>query len=198
MGALNEIGLYVLQTLGSLYIALIVIRFLLQLARADFYNPVSQFLVKATNPLLLPLRKIIPGLFGLDMACIVLAIALHWLLIQACAAVIGAGFLNPFHVLTWAIVGLVGLILNIYKWGLFISIILGWIAPHNPNPAVLLLNQLLAPMMRPFRRLVPDLGGFDISPIFAFLVLGILGILLSSLAYEVGISRSIASLVIGV
>ncbi|WP_299775836.1 YggT family protein [uncultured Pseudoteredinibacter sp.] len=198
MGALNEIGLYVLQTLGSLYIALIVIRFLLQLARADFYNPVSQFLVKATNPLLLPLRKIIPGLFGLDMACVVLAITLHWLLIEACAAVVGLGFLNPFHVLTWSIVGLLGLTLSIYKWGLFISIILGWIAPHNPNPAVLLLNQLLAPMMRPFRRLVPDLGGFDISPIFAFLVLGILGILLSSLAYEVGIGGAIASLVVGV
>ncbi|MBB6519902.1 YggT family protein [Pseudoteredinibacter isoporae] len=198
MGALNEIGLYVLQTLGSLYIALIVIRFLLQLARADFYNPVSQFLVKATNPLLLPLRKIIPGIFGLDMACIVLAIVLHWLLIQGCAAIIGAGFLNPFHVLTWAIVGLVGIILNIYKWGLLISIILSWIAPHNPNPAVLLLNQLLAPMMRPFRRLIPDMGGFDISPIFAFLVLGILGILLSSLAYEVGIGGVVASLVVGV
>lgn len=198
MGALNEIGLYVLQTLGSLYIALIVIRFLLQIARADFYNPVSQFMVKATNPLLLPLRKVVPGIFGLDMACIVLAIALHWVLIEASAAVIGAGFLNPFHVLTWAVVGLLGLILNIYKWGLFISIILGWIAPHNPNPAVLLLNQLLAPMMRPFRRLMPDMGGFDISPIFAFLVLGVLGILLNSAAQEVGIGGMVASIVVGI
>ncbi len=198
MGALNEIGLYVLQTIGSLYIALIVIRFLLQIARADFYNPVSQFMVKVTNPLLLPLRKVVPGIFGLDMACIVLAIALHWVLIEASAAVIGAGFLNPFHVLTWAVVGLLGLILNIYKWGLLISIILGWIAPHNPNPAVLLLNQLLAPMMRPFRRLMPDMGGIDISPIFAFLVLGVLGILLNSAAHEVGIGGMVASLVVGI
>ncbi|MCV6613988.1 MAG: YggT family protein [Cellvibrionaceae bacterium] len=198
MGALTEIGLYVLQTLGSLYLALVILRFLLQLARADFYNPVSQFLVKATNPLLLPLRKIVPGIFGLDMACVVLAIVLHWVLINALSLLVASAFPNPFHALTWAILGLVGMVLAIYKWGLIISIVLSWLAPNNPNPAVLLLHQLTAPVLRPFRRITPDLGGIDLSPLFAIMALQIGEILLAQAAFQTGISGGIAHLVIGI
>lgn len=198
MGALSEIGLYVLQTLGSLYLAVVVLRFLLQIARADFYNPISQTMVKVSNPLLLPLRKIIPGIFGLDMACVVLAIVLHWLLIEASAMVAGIGFINPFHVITWSVVGLFGMVLSIYKWGLLISIVLSWLAPQNPNPAVLLLNQLVAPILRPFRRIMPDLGGLDLSPLLAFMMLHIAGIVLATVAYQTGIGGAAATLVIGV
>jgi len=198
MGPLPEIGLYVLQTIGSLYLALVVLRFMLQIARADFYNPISQFMVKATNPLVMPLRKVIPGLFGLDMASVVLAIVLHWGLIQASAMVSGYGFLNPFNVATWATLGIVGLVLAIYKWGLLISIILSWVAPHSPNPAVLLINQLSEPILRPIRKYMPDMGGLDLSPLLAFMLIHIAGILLNSAAAQAGIGRTVSGLVIGI
>lgn len=198
MGPLPEIGLYVLQTIGSLYLALVILRFMLQIARADFYNPISQFIVKATNPLVMPLRKVIPGLFGLDMACVVLAIVLHWALIQASAMVSGLSFLNPFNVATWAILGIVGMVLAIYKWGLLISIILSWVAPHSPNPAVLLINQLSEPILRPIRKHMPDMGGLDLSPLLAFMLIHIAGILLNSAAHSAGVGMTISRLVIGI
>src|SRR5690625_8052738 len=91
MSTLAEIATYLIRTLGSLYLLLVLLRFLFQLVRADFYNPISQFVAKATNPLLLPLRKIIPGLFGVDIAALVLALAIQWVLIQAELVLAGSG-----------------------------------------------------------------------------------------------------------
>ena len=73
MIGLNTAAVYVLQTLGSLYLLIVLLRFVLQLVRANFYNPLCQFVVKATQPLLKPLRRIIPSMFGLDMSSLVLA-----------------------------------------------------------------------------------------------------------------------------
>lgn len=105
MPALQEIGILVIQTLGSLYLLIVMLRFFLQLARADFYNPISQFAVKATNPVLIPVRKVIPGVFGIDMASLVLALALQYLVIQVSALIMGAGIINPVNILIWASLG---------------------------------------------------------------------------------------------
>lgn len=187
MSTSAEIGIYVIRTLGSLYLMLVVLRFLFQLVRADFYNPVSQFVAQATNPLLLPLRRVIPGLAGIDLAALVLALALQWLLIQLVLVLAGYGFANPILSLAWSAVGLIALVLNIYFWGLIISIIASWIAPFSQNPALMLVRQLVAPVMAPFQKLIPPLGGIDITPIFAFMVLNIFShYLVPALAQSVG------------
>ncbi len=173
MSTSAEIAIYILRTLGSLYVMLVLLRFLFQMVRADFYNPISQFVAKATNPLLMPLRKVIPGFFGVDLAALVLALALQWGIIQLILVIGGRGFINPMYTLSWSAISLLSTVLTIYFWCLIISIIVSWVAPFSQHPALLLIRQLIAPVMAPFQKLIPPLGGIDITPIFAFMVLHI-------------------------
>lgn len=174
MSTSAEIAIYIIRTLGTLYLLLVLLRFLFQVVRADFYNPISQFVAKATNPLLMPLRKVIPGVFGIDLASLVLALFIQWLLIQLVLMIAGIGFLNPLYTLAWSAIGLLSVILTIYFWSLIISIISSWVAPFSQHPALMLIRQLVAPVMTPFQKLIPPMGGIDITPIFAFMVLHIL------------------------
>ncbi|MBR9909864.1 MAG: YggT family protein [Gammaproteobacteria bacterium] len=198
MGPMQEIGTLLIQTVGSLYLFIIVLRFLLQLARADFYNPISQFAVKATNPLLIPLRRMIPGVFGIDIASLVLALALQFVVIEVSAMIIGYAFINPLSVVVWSLIGLLSMTTTIFFWGLLVVVISSWIAPHSNNPALLLTRQLVEPVMAPFRKLMPDMGGIDISPIFAFLALNVVQVLIKHLAGAAGMSPAVRSLVMGI
>jgi YggT family protein len=194
MTPLTQAGMLVINTLVGLYLLVVVLRFLLQLVRADFYNPVSQFLVKATNPLLIPLRKFIPGWGGIDIASLVLA-----LLIQAIAIVLILllnGIQPPLQVALWAAIGVLSLLLKIYFWGLLITVIASWIAPGSYNPVLILINQILEPAIKPIRKIMPDMGGIDLSPIIAFLLIQVLEILvIKGLAQASGMP---AGLVMGV
>ncbi|MDQ2076586.1 YggT family protein [Marinimicrobium sp. ABcell2] len=174
MSTMAEIGTYIIRTLGSLYLLLVLLRFLFQLVRADYYNPISQFVAKATNPLLMPLRKVIPGFFGVDVAALVLALAIQWALIQAVLVLAGIGIVYPLLAIGWALVGIISMVLTVYFWALIISIIVSWVAPFSQNPAIMLIRQLVEPVMAPFRKLIPPLGGIDITPIFAFMTLHVL------------------------
>ena len=198
MGPLQEIGILVIQTVGSLYLFIVILRFLLQLARADFYNPISQFAVKATNPALLPLRRMIPGVFGVDIASLLLGLVLQFIVIEVCALMLGYAFINPLSVLLWGLIGILSMIITIYFWGLLIVVIISWVAPHSSHPALMLLRQLVEPVMAPFRRIMPDMGGIDISPIFAFLVLNIVQVLVRHLASAAGMGPAVRQLVMGV
>lgn len=198
MGPMVEIGTLIIQTLGSLYLLVVMLRFLFQLVRADFYNPLSQFVVKATNPLLIPLRKVVPGIYGIDVASLILALIVQYVAIQLTAFVFGFGVINPIHVLMWAAVGILSLTANIFFWGLLIMVIASWIAPQSYNPALLLVRQLVEPVCTPFRRLIPPMGGLDISIIFAFLALNVVQILIKYLAGMVGINSQISHLVLGI
>ncbi|BFM18558.1 YggT family protein [Maricurvus nonylphenolicus] len=197
-GPMVEIGTLIIQTLGSLYLLVVMLRFLFQLVRADFYNPLSQFVVKATNPLLIPLRKVVPGIYGIDVASLILALIVQYIAIQLTAFVFGFGVINPIHVLMWAAVGILSLTANIFFWGLLIMVIASWVAPQSYNPALLLIRQLVEPVCTPFRRLIPPMGGLDISIIFAFLALNVVQILIKYLAGMVGINSQISHLVLGI
>lgn len=174
MIGLNTAAVYVLQTLGSLYLLVVLLRFVLQLVRANFYNPLCQFIVRATQPLLKPLRRIIPSLFGLDMSSLVLAIivqlALTLLLTYGTTG-------NPLQLLIWSIIGVTALFLKIFFFALIISVILSWVAPGSHNPGAELVNQICEPALAPFRKILPSMGGLDISPILAFMVLKLLDML---------------------
>lgn len=177
MIGLDSAGILVLQTLGSLYLLIVLLRFILQLVRADFYNPLSQFVVRATHPLLRPLRRIIPSLGGLDLASVVLALLVQ-LVVMALTLLLAYGTTgNPLQLLVWSVIGVTGLFLKIFFFALLISVILSWVAPGSYNPGAQLVNQICEPVLAPFRRLLPNLGGLDISPIFAFLALQLLDML---------------------
>jgi len=175
MSGLIEALIYIIQTLGSLYLLIVLLRFILQLVRADFYNPLSQFIVKATQPLLTPLRRIIPGFAGLDLASLVLAILVQLLLMIITLTLMGynvGGFIA--QLLVWSVIGVTSLFLKVFFFALIISVILSWVAPGSYNPGAQLVNQICEPLLAPFRKLLPNLGGLDISPIFAFITINLI------------------------
>ena len=170
MLGLNDALIFIIQTLGSLYLLIVLMRFILQLVRANFYNPLCQFVVKATQPLLKPLRRVIPSLFGLDMSSLVLALLLQILLFVVILMLNGYQAFTVL-LLPWALIGIFSLFLKIIFWSMIISVILSWVAPGSRSPGAELVYQITEPVLAPFRRLIPNLGGLDISPIFAFIAI---------------------------
>lgn len=170
MLGLNDALIFIIQTLGSLYLLIVLMRFILQLVRANFYNPLCQFVVKATQPLLKPLRRLIPSLFGLDMSSLVLALLLQILLFVVVLTLNGYQAFTVL-LLPWALIGIFSLFLKILFWSMIISVILSWVAPGSRSPGAELVYQITEPVLAPFRRLIPNLGGLDISPIFAFIAI---------------------------
>jgi YggT family protein len=179
MGYFKEAGIFLIQFVFGLYIFAVLLRFMLQLVRADFYNPISQFLVKLTNPPLRPLRRIIPGLWGIDIASVVLLLALtslQWLLIHL---LFYQTYPTVAGLIVYSAADLLKLTIYVYLGAMFIRIIMSWINPYAyQNPAMNLVVRLTEPLMRPARRLLPAAGGIDFSPILVFLMLGLAQILL--------------------
>jgi YggT family protein len=172
MLGLNDAAIFIIKTLGSLYLLIVLLRFILQLVRANFYNPLCQFIVKATQPLLKPLRRVIPSMFGLDMSSLVLALIVQMVLIAVILLL--KGFQVDLLLVPWALIAIFSLFLNILFYAMIISVILSWVAPGSHNPGAELVAQITEPVLAPFRRIVPNLGGLDISPIFAFIVIQLL------------------------
>lgn len=170
-------AIFLIQTLFGLYILAVMLRLILQLVKADFYNPVSQFLVRATNPPLKLLRRFIPGFGGIDISSIILAWALKaaelGLVILLSGASVNA--LGPF---LWAIPELVELLINIFLFAILIQVILSWINPGAYNPVSALLYSLTDPVMRPARRILPPISGLDLSPMLVMIGLVLLKMLL--------------------
>ncbi len=164
---------FLVQTLFGLYILVVMLRFLLQLVRADFYNPISQFLVKATTPLLRPLRRMIPGIGGIDFASVILMWGLKTLELVLLLLIAGAGatFFGP---LVWAIPELMDLLINVFLIAVFIQVILSWINPGAYHPAANLLFSLTNPLLAPARRLLPPMSGLDLSPMLVMIGLVLL------------------------
>ncbi len=176
-GYLTQPAVFLVQVLFGLYATLVVLRFLLQLTRADFYNPLSQFIVKATRPLLNPLRRVIPGVSGMDLASLVLA----WLVITieqlAILGLAGAGF-QPAAAALLAIPEMISLIINIFLFAILIQVIISWVNPGSYNPAIKLIHGLTEPVLAPVRRRMPDMGGLDLSPMVVMIGLVVLEMLL--------------------
>lgn len=186
-GTFSEIFRYLVQSALGLYLFAVLLRLLLQLARADFYNPVSQFVVRVTGPLVVPLRRVLPPLGRVDSATLVLAIVVQSVSIAIGAALVGYPLPNLLLLLVWSLLGIASLLVNVYFFAVLALIIFSWIAPHTHHPALALLFQLTEPVMGPLRRLLPPLGGLDLSPILLFVGINVLTILLRGLAQQVGL-----------
>lgn len=184
---MNEVVVYLLQTVIGIYLLIMLLRFLLQLVLADFYNPVSQFLVRATNPLVLPLRRLLPARKRFDPASLLLAILLQLLGIAATLGLYGMSLPGISLLLAWSVVGVAGLLVKIYFFALLAMIILSWVAPGSANPAVFLMYQITEPVMAPVRRILPPMGGLDFSPILVFVLINVVQILLRNLAAGLGL-----------
>ena len=178
MDTIGGIGSLLVNTLGTLYLMAIVLRFLLQLSRADFYNPITQMIVRFTDPGVQIFRRFIPGIRGIDFSSLVYAIVFQCAAMYALIYLAGLAFPDFGLIITWSLAGILNLVLNIYFWGMLISIIASFIAPFSGHPALVLIRQLTEPVMAPFRRILPAMGGLDLSPIFVFLAIQIIRITL--------------------
>jgi len=154
---------FLIETIFGLYILLVMLRFLLQWARADFYNPVSQFIVKATQPPLKPLRKIIPGFGGFDMAALLFMIVLKVAELWLVTGLMGLS-LQPGGLLILSVADLLGLAINVFIFSILIQVIISWVNPGMYNPLMGLLHSLTEPLLGPARRVLPPISGLDFSP----------------------------------
>ncbi len=165
----------VFSALGGLYLLAILLRFLLQVARADFYNPVSQAVVRVTDPMVRVFRTFIPGYRNLDFAALALAFVVEGIAIYVLFLLYGASVPGIGFVVTWSVLGVVYFIINIYWYAIIASIIMSFVmlfsGNMNPHPILMLVWQLTDPVMAPFRKIIPPMGGLDFSPIFVFILL---------------------------
>jgi YggT family protein len=168
---------FLVHTLFGLYILALMLRFLLAALHADFYNPVSQFLVKITNPPLLPLRRLLPSVGKLDTSALLLILALQMLSLLL-IMVLRGGSVSLAALLILSVAELLGLFLNILLFSILIQVILSWVSPAGYNPAVALLHSLTEPVLRPCRRLIPPMSGMDLSPLVAMIAIQLLKLLL--------------------
>ena len=172
----------IINTLFDLYILLVLLRFLLQMFRADFYNPVSQFIVKLTTPPLRLLRRFIPSVAGQDAASIVLCLVLIYakfmvMRLLSIPAVHIGGVMAPIGavsyggLLVYCIADLIALSLTVFLVAIIIQVIISWVSPGHYNPVIGLVNRIAEPVLRPVRKFLPPIAGLDLSPLFASLLL---------------------------
>lgn len=164
----------IINSLVGAYIFVLILRVLLQYTGADSRNSVSSFIIKATQAPLKLLKPIFPTLKGFNLS----ALALMLLLQMGLGFIAMAGQLNVWVVFIWSLTELISSIINVFIYSIFATVILSWINPGTDNPVVSLLYKITEPVLKPFQRLIPPMGGMDLSPIAALLALQVVKMLL--------------------
>lgn len=199
MGVLTNSATLLVSTLGGLYLLAVLLRFLLQIAKADFYNPVSQAVVRLTDPVIRVLRPIVPGYRGMDFSALLLAFIIELILIVVLIMLRDFNMPNIGSLITWSVAGVILFIINIYYWAIIAAIIMSFVmmfsGSMNPHPILRLIWQLTEPVMAPVRKIIPPMGGLDFSPIFIFIFIQILR---SLLIEAFNIDSVIALVIVGV
>lgn len=179
-GNISTAIVFIVNALASLYLLVLILRFWLPWLRADFRNPLAQGILKLTSPIVIPVRRFVPSFGRLDTATVLVAFVVQYVTILVLLLILGSSATIVPIALT-AIVKLVVLSINLFVYAIFIRIILSWISPGQYNPATAIITTLTDPVLRPFQRLIPPLGGFDISPIFAVILLSAITIVINGL-----------------
>jgi YggT family protein len=168
---------FLITTVFGLYILAFMLRLLLALLRADFYNPVSQFLVRITNPLIIPVRRVLPSVGKWDTSTITIMLVLQVLAVSLVLLLRG-GAISLSAVLVYSAVELLSLGINVFLFAILIQVVISWINPGTYNPVTSVLHSLTEPVLRPIRQVIPPVSGFDLSPLVALIGLQILKMLL--------------------
>jgi YggT family protein len=170
--------LFIVRTLFDLYILTFALRLLLQWAAVDKRNPLVQFILRVTNPLVIPLRRVLPPVGRVDTASLAALVGLQLL---ATALVVRIGCVGEpgiLPLLGLAVLNLVQLTLSIFTWSILIYVVLSWVSPGGYNPAAALIGAIVEPVLAPFRRVIPPIGGLDLSALFALIAIQALSMLL--------------------
>jgi YggT family protein len=169
--------IFLVKTLSELYLLCFLLRIILQSVRADFYNPFSQFIIRVTDPLVLPTRRIVPHTRKLDVPALVVLIILQMLATWLILAVAGVG-VAPNQFIYVVALRLISLTLWLYTITIFAYVILSWIAQAHYSPIAMILGQIVGPVLRPVRRVIPPIAGLDLSPLIVLILIQALSIAL--------------------
>ncbi|MBQ74147.1 MAG: YggT family protein [Gammaproteobacteria bacterium] len=170
---LSNAGVYLIQTFFGIYFILIMVRFLMQVSRVDYYNPLCQGIVRITDPAIKPLRKVLPTIRGVDFATLAVAFIVQFIAVVLVMLIVGGYPFLPVYV-AWVTLGMFSIIFDIYFFALLIMVITSWIAPYSNHPALSLITQLTEPLCKPARRLLPPMGGIDFSIILVFVFISLI------------------------
>ena len=170
-------SVFLISTLFNLYLMVVILRLWLQLVHADFYNPLSQFVVKATHSIVGPLRRIIPSLGRFDTATFVLAVVVAFAKLATLSLVFGSGLNNPLAVFFYAIIDVVKETFSLIFWVLILRAILSWVS-QGSSPIEYVLHQLTEPFLAPIRKIIPPIGGLDLSVLVAIVALQFIQLLI--------------------
>jgi YggT family protein len=170
---------YVASWVFTFIVGAFLLRLLLQLVRTEFRNPLVQALVRLTNPLILPLRRVLPPIGRIDTASVVAVLLVQLVATALLTMLAGFGLPGPLPLLLHALLGLLDTTLSLYFVAIIGYVLLSWVAPDGYSPAGRALSDLVAPVLRPLRRALPTLGGLDLSPLVAILLLTVLQMVLN-------------------
>ena len=175
-GYLSSPLAFLVDIVFNLYIMAVMLRFLLQWARADFYNPLAQFLVRITQPVLHPFRRVVPGWGGIDLPALVVMVLLQMVALALLMLIAGVTPRLDYLILRTP-AELISLLLNIYLIAIFMRVLLSWISPNDYHPAMTVILSLTEPIMRPFRAIIPPIAGVDLSPLAAIIAIQVVRML---------------------
>lgn len=169
--------LFLVKTLSELYLLTFLLRFILQWVRADFYNPFSQFVIRVTDPLVVPARRVVPRSGRFDIPCLVVLLILQTAVTWLILAIAGVT-LPPNQFVYIVVLRLVSLTLWLYTIAIFAYVILSWIAQSHYSPIAMILGQIVGPVLRPVRRILPPIAGLDLSPLLVLILIQALALAL--------------------
>ena len=160
---------FIIRTLVELYIITFVLRIIMQWIRADYRNPLTQFIVRVTNPLVVPLRRVVPAFRSLDTASLLVVLVLELIVTIVLVNLTCIGEPMFIQIVSLTILRTIYLVLRVYLFVILIYVILSWISPGTYNPVAGLLSAIADPVLKPLRRIIPPIGGLDLSALFALI-----------------------------
>jgi YggT family protein len=179
---MQEALIFLITTLADLYLLTFLLRFIMQWVRVSHYNPLSQFVFKVTSPLVVPARRVLPSVGGLDTPTLAVLIALEILVTFVVLQIAGLSLTVP-QLLLYSLLRLVALALWFYTGALFVYVLLSWFGDRSGNPMAELLGELVEPLLRPVRRVLPPIGGLDLSPLVVIILVRVIMIALPLPSY---------------
>ena len=169
---------FLVETLFGLYLMVVILRLWLQLVRADFYNPFSQFVVKVTQPIVGPLRRVIPAMGKFDTATFVIALIVACLKTFVIVSLVRGLSIDPLSLIIVGVIEVIKEVFNLMFWMLIIRALLSWVS-QGQNPIEYVIAQLTEPFLRPIRKIIPPIGGLDLSILVAIIALQFVELLLT-------------------
>ena len=190
MNYVIEAAVFLLSAVFGIYLLAMMLRFIMALVRADFHNPLSRLLIKITNPPLVPLRRFIPSIMGMDTSAIVIMLALQSIEILLVDLLLYGHVPRTGGLLITACAEILWLAMVVFYVTLIVQVVISWINPGAHGPGLYLLHQINAPLLKRARRILPPMGALDLSPLIVFLGLGLVHILAVKPLAQLGQSLS--------